>query len=270
MRLIRLAALIALGVTFSIQAQDPPKSPATKSSGPPVEIRMADGSSVRMNLTQPQIEIITKYGKLAVPANEIRRIEFGFRYPDGVEEKISTLVAQLGDSNYKKREAAAAELAPYKEMAYPMLKRATKNSDAELAKRASELVAKLEDRYPPEKLKFREYDLIQAIDFSAKGKIEAKSLQGSTPYFGDVRLHVAEVRSLRSMAFGGEMTVTVDSTKYLDAANTTWFDTELEIGDDTPLEIVASGQVSLYRAIQTGHTWPAHFWGASDRRARSF
>lgn len=248
MRLHRPALIIALGIALSIQAQDPPKSPsAPKTSGPPVEIRMADGSSVRMNLTQPQIEIITKYGKLAVPANEIRKIEFGFRYPDGVEEKIANLVAQLGDSNYKKREAAATDLAPFKEMAYPMLKRATKNTDAELAKRASEIVAKLEERYPPERLKFREYDVITAVDFSAKGKIEVKTLQGNTPYFGDVRLQIAEVRSLRSMSFGGELTVVVDSTKYLDLANTTWFDTELEIGDDTPLEIVASGQVSLYR-----------------------
>lgn len=200
-----------------------------------------------MNLTQPRIDLVTKYGPLAIPAHEVRRVEFGFRYPDGVEEKIATLVAQLGDSNYKRREAAATELQSFKTMAYPALKRATKSSDLETSKRASELVQKLEDKYPPEKLKFREFDVVTSVDFTARGKIEAKTLQGFTPYFGEVRLQVAEVRSLRSMALGGESTVQVDSSKYLDAAITTWFDTDLELHDDTPLEITASGQISLYR-----------------------
>jgi hypothetical protein len=243
-----LGLVLALVAT---RAQEPAKGPVPASklstaAGAPVEVRLADGSSVRMNLTQPNVEILTKYGKLSIPANEVRKIEFGFRYPEGAEEKISELVNRLGDANYKRRESAAAELAPFREMAYPMLKRATKSTDAEMSKRASELVQKLEEKYPPEKLRFRDYDLVTAVDFTARGKIEAKTLQGNTPYFGEVRLQVAEVKALRSMAFGGETTVNVDASKHLDQAGT-WFDTEVELVDDTPLEIVASGQVSLYR-----------------------
>lgn len=248
MRLTRFAAVLAVGAAV-VHAQDPPKTPPTlsKGSGPPVEIRMADGSSVRMALTQPAVEIDTKYGKLTVPGTEVRRIEFGFRYPEGVEEKITTLVAQLGDANYKRREAAAANLLPFKEMAYPALKRAAKSTDAEQAKRAAELVQKLEEKLPPEKLKFREHDVVTTVDFAARGKIEAKTLLGYTPYFGEVKLQVAEVRSLRSVAFGGEMTVQIDSAKYLDQVHTAWLDTDVDLGDDTPLEVTASGQLSLYR-----------------------
>ena len=95
MCLVRYTCLLALAAAVSVHGQDTSKkSPATPKSGPPVEIRMADGSSVRMNLTQPIIDIATKYGKLSIPTNEIRKIEFGFRYPDGAEEKITALREQ--------------------------------------------------------------------------------------------------------------------------------------------------------------------------------
>lgn len=247
MRFVRLALVLLGGIVVSVRADDPPKNPSAKPNGPPVEIRLADSSAVRMTFTQANVEIVTKYGRLSIPVNEIRRIDFGFRYPEGAEEKIDNLIAQLGDGNYKRREAAMAELLAFRETGYLALKRAAKSSDAETAKRAGELIAKLEDKLPPEKLKFREFDVVTTIDFTARGRIEAKALQGYTPYFGDVKLQIAEVRSLRSVAFGGETTVQVDASKYLDQANTAWFDTDLEMNGDIPIEIVASGQISLYR-----------------------
>jgi hypothetical protein len=237
--LVGLGALTPVG-----RADDPPKPP--KAAGPAVEVKMADGSAVRMTLTQGTVEITTKYGRLAVPATEVRRIEFGFRYPDGAEARITDLVAQLGDGNYKRRETAMADLLAFRELAYPALKRATKSGDAETAKRAADLVAKLEDRLPPEKLKFREHDVVVATDFTARGKIESKSLSGHTPYFGEVRLQVAEVRALRSVAFGAETTVQVDAAKFLDQAHTAWFDTDVELAGDTPVEVVATGTIRLY------------------------
>jgi hypothetical protein len=245
MRIASLVTLVGFGVVPAVQADDPPKSPA-KAAGPAVEVRMADGSAVRMTLTQGTVEVTTKYGKLAIPADEVRRIEFGFRYPDGAEAKINDLVTQLGDGNYKRRETAMSELLAFREMAYPALKRATKSGDAETAKRAGELIAKLEDRLPPEKLKFREYDLVNATDFTARGRIESKTLLGHTPYFGEVKLQVAEVRALRSVAFGGETTVQVDAAKYTDQAQTAWLDTDVELAGDTPIEVVASGTIRLY------------------------
>jgi hypothetical protein len=252
------SAVLVLSVVV-VRADDPPQKPSlSKRSGGPVEVRLADGSSVRMVLTQPHIEIVTKYGKLAVPAHEVRRVDFGFRYPEGAEAKITVLVNQLGDGNYKRREAAAAELLVFKEIAYPALKRATKSSDAETAKRASELVQKLEDKLPPEKLKFRDFDLVAAADFTARGRIESKTLQGHTPYFGEVSLQIAEVRSLRSVAFGGEATVQLDASKYADNRNQDWLDTDMEITGDTPVEIVAAGTIQLhpgagYEAGPKGH-----------------
>jgi hypothetical protein len=250
MRRIRHAVLVGLGIAVVAgHAQEPSKGPpaAAKGGTAQVEVRLADGSSVRMSLTQPSIDIATKYGKLSVPVAEVRRVEFGFRYPEGAEAKITELVSQLGDGNYKRREAAAAELLAFRELAYPALKRATKSADAETSKRASELVQKLEDKLSPEKLRFRDYDTVAAIDFTARGRIEAKTIQGHTPYFGEVKLQVAEVRSMRSTAFGGETTVQLEAAKFCDQGSTNWLETDLELTGDTPVEIVASGQISLYR-----------------------
>lgn len=245
MRSAILVLVVSLGFFLSAGRADDPK-PQTRAVGPAVEVRMADGSAVRMILTQGTVDVGTKYGKLAIPAHEVRRIEFGFRYPDGTEARINDLVTQLGDGNYKKRETAMADLFAFRELAYPALKRASKSSDAETARRATELVAKLEDKLPPEKLKFRDYDLVAAIDFTARGKIESKTLLGHTPYFGEVKLQVAEVRALRSVAFGGETTVQVDAAKYTDQAQTAWLDTDVELMADTPVEVVASGTIRLY------------------------
>ena len=245
MRFATFLAIVSLVVLVPIGPAQDAKAPA-RAVGPAVEVRMADGSAVRMTLTQGTVEINTKYGKLAIPAHEVRRIEFGFRYPDGAESKINDLIALLGDGNYKKRETAMNDLFAFRELAYPALKRASKNSDAETAKRAAELMTKLEDKLPPEKLKFRDYDLVAATDFTARGKIESKSLLGHTPYFGEVKLQVAEVRALRSLAFGGETTVQVDASKYTDQAQTAWLDTDVELMGDTPVEVIASGQIRLY------------------------
>src|SRR5262245_19321109 len=256
----RLRAIAVLGLVASAAtAADPPKPAPSTGAVAAVEVRLADGSSVRMNLTQPHVEIVTKYGKLAIPAHEVRRVEFGFRYPEGAEAKITELVNRLGDGNYKRREAAAADLLAYKEIAYPALKRATKSSDAETAKRAAELVAKLEDKLPAERLKFREFDVVSAIDFTARGRIEAKTLQGYTPYFGDVSLQVAEVRSLRSVTLGGETTLQVDAAKYADNRTADWLDTDIELNGDTPIDIVATGTIQLhpgagYETGPKGHT----------------
>lgn len=246
MRSAIVTAIMGLGILPAGVCADDPAKPLAKATGPAVEVRMADGSAVRMTLIQGTVEITTKYGKLAIPAHEVRKIEFGFRYPAGAEAKITDLIALLGDGNYRKRETATTELLAYREMAYPALKRAARSADAETAKRAGELVAKLEDKLPSEKLKFREHDLVSATDFTARGRIEAKTLLGHTPYFGEVKLQVAEVRALRSLAFGMDTTVQVDSAKYLDQAKTEWLDTDVELSGDTPVEVIASGTVRLY------------------------
>src|SRR5438132_14316326 len=79
------------------------------------EVRLTDGSTVKMQILTEQIEVATRYGILKVPVTEVRRIEVGFRYPKGVEQKVQTAVERLGDADFRAREAAATELLALKE-----------------------------------------------------------------------------------------------------------------------------------------------------------
>src|SRR5436189_5676485 len=48
------------------------------------EVRFADGSVVRMNVLQETIEVATKYGKLTIPTDDIRRIDIGMHRLVGI------------------------------------------------------------------------------------------------------------------------------------------------------------------------------------------
>ncbi len=244
----RALALIGLMSGFaSLAVAQPPKInlPAKKEADPGlVEIKLADGSAVRMTLIPSHIEVNTKYGKLNVPVNDIKRIEFGFRFPEGIEAKITDAVSRLGASNYKVREAAGAELLGYRELSYPALKHALKSTDAEVSKRAEELMKKLEDKVPAERLKIQENDHIHTYEFTIAGKIDSATLKARTPYFGEVQIALAEARMLRSLNAGTEVDFNFDG-KY--ASNTEWMETEVEISSDDPIEIRASGTMLMQR-----------------------
>src|SRR5437763_1716326 len=81
--------------------------------------------AVTVRLLTEELEIRTRYGKLLVPVSDVRRIEVGFRYPEGVERRVEQAVERLGSADFKDRDAAGTDLLRLKELAYPALKRAT-------------------------------------------------------------------------------------------------------------------------------------------------
>ena len=79
----RSIALIMLACSPSLFAAEPPK--AAPAEGLRFEGKFADGSFVVLQLMDEVLIVSTKYGKLTVPMAEVKRIEFGFRYPEGLE-----------------------------------------------------------------------------------------------------------------------------------------------------------------------------------------
>src|SRR5262245_7430889 len=61
-----------------------------------VEVRLDDGSTMRMVIGQESLTVATKYGKLSVPMNEILRIDMGLHMPEGAAAKIDKAIQQLG------------------------------------------------------------------------------------------------------------------------------------------------------------------------------
>ncbi|HKB04606.1 MAG TPA: hypothetical protein VKD90_20450 [Gemmataceae bacterium] len=240
---------LAGGLSLLVVAQE--ASPAARKKAPDTpgaaEVRFADGSTVRMFLAQSAVEITTRYGKLSIPVEDIRRIEFGFRYPDGMQARIEAEVERLASTDAKVREAAARELLTFRELAYPSLKRATAGPDPDVAKRAVDVIKQLEAKVGADKLKVRDQDTVHTSEFTAVGKIEAAGFKGRTAYFGDVTVQLAEVRTIRFLAgTSGEAELVIDAARYAALSQDVWMDTEVDVSEDATLEIIASGVVDLW------------------------
>ena len=56
------------------------------------EVHFANGSNVRMTILQEKIEVLTRYGKLAVPLADVQRIEFGVHLSPDVANRVESAV----------------------------------------------------------------------------------------------------------------------------------------------------------------------------------
>jgi hypothetical protein len=229
--------------------------PSTDETAPnSVEVRFADGSVVKMVLLTDTIEIGTRYGKLKVAVHEIRRIDFGLRVSEGTLKRVDAALAALGNPEFTKREAATKELLALKEAAYPVVRQACKSSDPEVARRARDILKKMTDRTPVEQLRVKKQDTILASEFPIVGHIETTPLKARNPYFGEVLLQLAELRSIRWLGSERDTQVQVDAAKY-GGQQEAWLDSEIEVAADVGLEITASGTVDLWPMAGQAGVW---------------
>jgi hypothetical protein len=191
-------ALPAVNQAQSKPADDvAPAAKGAKASGEAqVEVRFTDGSVLKLALREDRLEFVTNYGKLYIPVTDIKRIEFGLRIPDEVAKRVEAAIADLGNSQYRRREAAGAILLGLREKAYPAVVKATKNNDMEVANRAEELVKKFRESVPGELLQVRDYDVVHTDNSKIAGRIEAPTLKAYTTQFGEVSLRLADVFTL--------------------------------------------------------------------------
>ena len=237
---------IAKPPTDAAKPEDVPETkhvPAKPSGPPEFEIRFADESSVRAILLDASVVVATKYGKLTIPVSEIRRIEMGFRYPDGVEAKVNAAISDLGAAEFPKREAAEKTLMELKEFALPAVKRATKSTDKEVSKRADGLLKLIKEKIPEDRQDAKEADTIETGEFTFQGKVETVALKAKTKYFAETPLKIAELRGLRMAGFENNESITVEAAKYGLPNNNVWMETSVEITAGRPFETTASGQV---------------------------
>lgn len=210
-----------------------------------VEVRFADGSVVRMMLPQESLEVVTRYGKLQVPTNEVRRIDFAFRLPEETSRKINTAIADLGHELHARRDAASKELVAQGVLATPALKLATKSGDAEVARRALAAMQQIGGKVPLDQIKFPINDVIQTSEFTIAGQIVNPTIKAHSPYFGDVPLQVVHLRQMRWLQAGGDAVVAVDAARYGSAPDQ-WMETEFTVRPLEGLSITVEGQVDLW------------------------
>jgi LCCL domain len=183
-----LAVIVSLGFVATLAANDPAGI---------VEARFTDGSTLRLTLKDTAVEVTTPYGKLSIPIGEIQKIEFATRLTDDATKRIEEAVANLAHPLFPKREAASAELLKLREKSYAALLEAARSKDAEVVRRANELLDSLREVVPAENLEVRKFDVIQTEHSKISGRIEGASLRAASAQFGPVQLKLTDMRSLR-------------------------------------------------------------------------
>lgn len=170
-----------------------------------VEVRFVDDSTMKLTLLKDQnLELLTPYGKLVIPVLDVQRIHFGLHITAEQAKKIDALIAELGHTEFRRREAAAAELLAFQEKALPALQQAVSRTDPEVQRRAEELVDKLRESVPSERLELPVYDLVYTETCKIAGQITTASLRATTFQFGEQPVKLTDVRSIRSLAVDPE------------------------------------------------------------------
>lgn len=244
-RLAFLAVLCTIVGAVSGQEKNAKSEPRPDANA--IEVRFADDSVVKMVLQQNTIEVATRFGKLSVPVQDMRRIELGMRIPAATAKRIEAAIAALANADFKKRDAGAAELISLRELGYPALLRAARSSDPEVSRRAEEAIKTIAEKVPTEKLHLPLHDTVVTTEFTIVGQVEAPTLKARTPYFGETNLNLAEIRTLRWIANGRESKVVVDAARY-GGPQEVWLDTHIEVRPGMNLQISASGTVDLMPA----------------------
>jgi len=156
----------------------------------------SDQGNLPLTMLDQQLELETRFGKLTIPIAEIRKLELATRVAPELREKITAALDALGSENFAKREAATKELLGYREAAYPQLVQLSRASDQEVARRTLELVEKLRESLPAERLHARTADLVTTSDSIIAGTLTASKLKVRTKQFGEQELRLADLRSL--------------------------------------------------------------------------
>jgi hypothetical protein len=245
------AALALCWLTATGQTPKKPddtKPPAKKVEAPlEFDITMADGSHVRALMLDPSVVVLTKFGALTIPFAELRRVEFGFRFPEGVEAKVEEAVAKLGSSAFAEREAAERSLMEFKEYAVPAVRRASKSTDPEVSRRADAVLKRLTDRLPDEKMNMKDQDTVTTSEFTIRGRVQPTEVRVRTKYFGEVALKLAETRAMAAgFSSGGQADLSLDAAKYARQGWTGWLDTDIDVSNDLPLEVTVTGQIDQW------------------------
>ena len=195
--LLLLLPLLGRGQGRSSKDQSPKKDTCAPGPQPAIEVRFTDDSVLKLTVRDKGIWMTTRYGRLLVPAGDIRYIDFATRIPKRVLRRVETAVTNLGNRKYTVRQTAGAELLELREKSYPALLRAAKHKDLEVARWAGELLKQLNEEIPADQLVIRKDDVVWTVDSCVTGRIDDEGIKASTYQFGELQLKPDHMRSLQ-------------------------------------------------------------------------
>ncbi len=227
-----LSMLAACLFAVFAQSQEPPLpiSPTI------AELTFVDGSKMRMTVLQESFELATKFGKLTVPAAEIKKITLGAHTTKAVEDDVAQCLKDFGDNDFKVRDVAKKKLIRHGLAAYFPIQRATKSEDLEVVQRATEVINKFKDDGAA--LPTQEDDIVQTDSFVVNGNLVARSIKCQSPFFGALDVQIKDLRTLTTPSGNTDVKV--------NANNADWQKSGIRCYAGRPLHISASGEIDLW------------------------
>ena len=199
MLLIAAATAFQPGWLFAAE-EDEEENPLAAIDPRRVVVTMADGSQLKVRLAEEPVVMLTTHGKLSVPAGDVRRIVFAMRLTEEEKQQIAQWIETLGVPDLNARKQAAGELFAQQARAWHPLEKAAKEGSTDVAKEAEALLDKLWEVVPESELTGNDLDIVETPDAKIAGKIAAESLRIQTTQFGELKLKLADARTLRSLA----------------------------------------------------------------------
>jgi hypothetical protein len=243
-RLLGLVTVSCLFTTAAASGQDGAKKAASGGSAGNVEVRFADGGAMRMTIGEEHLQLVTPHGTLKIAVADIRRLDLATRIPETTLRQIELLIIDLGSPQFNMREKAGAELLALAEKAYPAVVRAAQSSDAETAKRAKDLAAKIRARVPAQRLRIREKDVVYTTDSTISGRLELGHFAARTQQFGSVQLKLMDVASMYFLGDGADVELKLGGRYALN--DEVWLDTQIEVTENGSITITATGEIDMY------------------------
>ncbi len=190
--LVASAALLPFPSTAA-----PPQLSAnvTGPTGPEIDVRFIDGSTLKVKLLDETVDLVTKHGTLKIATTDIKKIDFATRIPADVSEKIRVAVLALGSPEHAVRVKAAADLKGFGPRAYAAILKASQHEDPEVAQRAEDLLDHLRAKYSEAQLEVREKDVVHTDDSKIAGHLSIPHFRIGTFQFGELKLRIADARS---------------------------------------------------------------------------
>jgi hypothetical protein len=195
-----LALLLARGhgAAAPASADTPVKKRARLAALPDMVVRCTDGSVLKLKVLEPRLTLKTPYGTLVIPFANIREVQCATRISPSTARRVSAAIRDLGSDEPTKREDASAELETLQWKAYPALLVAEKSKDPEVRRRAVQLLEKIRKAVPEERLEIRKHDVVRTDDSKITGQLQAAAFRVNTDQFGEVRLKLNCILSVRS------------------------------------------------------------------------
>ncbi len=238
--------------------KDEPVTDTSKLSGPEntvdskfVRFHMWDGSIVGGEVTVDRIEVETEFGNLQIPVDKILKFYPGLNSIPALNERITELVAGLGDKNFDIRESSHRELVAMGIQLREEIKRFDDGGSAERKKHLDEIRKQIDsmvdemDEFgePTDERPLIRGDEIVTENFSIVGKILQKEFQLGSK-FGVLTVELGDIR-LGDRAFKEPK---VDIRKTVEVSGTAFYQkqpvsTKIRVNRGDKISIRASGTV---------------------------